>query len=323
MKDGALTQRIGRARERLAGVAHLTPMLSSRLLDERYGLTLGLKAENLQRAGAFKFRGAYNLVSQLAERGVRRGVVTASSGNHGAAVALAARMCGLAAHIVVPSDVSPAKIAACEGYGATVERVGPKSAERLLRAEQLAAEDGWDYVPPYDHPEVLAGQATVGLEILQQVPDVEVILVPIGGGGLISGIATAVKAARPHVRVIGVEPEGSAAAFLSRQAGRRLAIPAGITIADGLRTVIPGELTFPIIERLVDDLVTVSDAAIIQALTLLFTHVKTVVEPAGAATAAYAWQRPSPLAGAKVVAVLSGGNVAPSVLAHLLSVLSA
>ena len=320
MSADVLTQaHIQTARERLAGVAHRTPVLTSRLLDERYGLTLGLKAENLQRAGAFKFRGAYNLVSQLAERGVRRGVVTASSGNHGGAVALAARMTGLAAHVVVPSDVSPAKVAAAEGYGATVERVGPKSAERLLRAEQLAREEGWDYVPPYDHPQVLAGQATVGLEILEQVPDVEVILVPIGGGGLISGIATAVKAARPSVRVIGVEPEGSAAAFLSRQAGRRLAIPAGVTIADGLRTVVPGQLTYPIIERLVDDLVTVSDAHIIQALTLLLTHVKTVVEPSGAAAAAYAWQGPSPLAGARAVAVLSGGNIAPAVLAQLLS----
>ncbi len=317
--DAVTQEHIQAARERLAGVAHRTPILTSRLLDERYGLALGLKAENLQRAGAFKFRGAYNLVSQLAERGVRRGVVTASSGNHGGAVALAARMTGLAAHVVVPSDVSAAKIAAAEAYGATVERVGPKSAERLLRAEQLAREEGWDYVPPYDHPQVLAGQATVGLEILEQVPDVEVILVPVGGGGLISGIATAVKAARPSVRVIGVEPEGSAAAFLSRQAGRRIAIPAGVTIADGLRTVVPGQLTYPIIERLVDDLVTVSDAAIIQALTLLLTHVKTVVEPSGAAAAAYAWQQPSPLAGARAVAVLSGGNIAPAALAHLLS----
>lgn len=310
---------IAAARARLAGVAHVTPVLRSHLLDERHGVAVGLKAENLQRAGAFKFRGAYNLVAQLAERGERRGVVTASSGNHGQAVALAAHMTGLTAHVVVPSDVSAAKVAAAEAYGATVERVGPKSAERLQRAQALAAEHGWDYVPPYDHPEVLAGQATVGLEILAQVPDVEVVLVPIGGGGLISGIATAVKAARPSVRIIGVEPEGSAAAFLSRQAGRRLAIPAGVTIADGLRTVVPGELTFPIIERLVDDLVTVSDAAIVRALTLLLTHVKTLVEPSGAAAAAYAWQTPSPLAGARVVAVLSGGNIDPRVLAQLLS----
>ncbi len=320
MSTEALTaDRIASARARLQGVAHLTPVLRSHLLDDRYGVTLGLKAENLQRAGAFKFRGAYNLVSQLSERGKSRGVVTASSGNHGQAVALAAHMTGLAAHLVVPSDASAAKVAAAEAYGATVERVGPKSAERLQRAEALAAQHGWDYVPPYDHPEVLAGQATVGLEILSQVPDVDAILVPVGGGGLISGIATAVKATRPAVRVIGVEPEGSAAAFLSRQAGRRLAIPAGITIADGLRTVVPGELTFPIIERLVDDLVTVSDAAIVRALTLLLTHVKTLVEPSGAAAAAYAWQSPSPLAGAKVVAVLSGGNIDAAVLAQLLS----
>jgi len=321
---GELTaDRIAEAERRLASVAHVTPMLHSRVLDARYGVTLQLKAENLQRAGAFKFRGAYNLVSQIALRegpSASRGVVTASSGNHGQAVALAARMCGLSAHVVVPQDASPAKVAAAEAYGATVERVGTQSEERLRRAQQLAEEHGWDYVPPYDHPEVLAGQATVGLEILAAAPDVEVVLVPIGGGGLISGIATAIKQTRPDVRIIGVEPEGSAAAYLSRQAGRRLAIPAGLTIADGLRTVIPGELTFPIIQRWVDDLVTVSDSAIVNALKLLATYVKTVVEPSGAAAAAYAWTDPSPLAGRRVVAVLSGGNVAPDVLARLLSV---
>jgi threonine dehydratase len=311
--------RIAAARRRLRGVAHVTPLLKSSLLDARYGVTLLLKAENLQRAGAFKFRGAYNLVSQLAEAGTVTGVVTASSGNHGQAVALAARMTGLKAHVVVPADASAAKVAAAEGYGATVERVGTVSEERLQRAQQLAEERDWAYVPPYDHPEVLAGQATVGAEILEQVPDVDVVLVPIGGGGLISGIATAIKSAKPDVRIIGVEPDGSAATYLSRQAGRRLAIPAGVSIADGLRTVVPGEITFPIIQDRVDDLVTVGDTAIADALRQILVYVKTLVEPSGAAAPAYVWAHPEQFAGQTAVAVLSGGNIAPEVLAHLLT----
>ncbi len=311
--------RILAARERIADVLIKTPLLESRSLSEMTGGRLLLKAENLQRTGSFKARGALNRVRLAAESGGLVGVVTGSSGNHGQAVAYAAARVGVPAHIVVPTDASAAKVEAARAFGAEVEFCGTTSRERLLRAAAVAEELGYLMVPPYDDPDVMAGQGTVGLEILEQAPGLDTVLVPIGGGGLISGIASAIKALRPEVRVIGVEPEGACAAFLSRQAGRRVEIPAGLTVADGLRTVIPGSLTFPVIEETVDELVTVPDAAIEAALRLIVSRAKTVVEPSGACAAAYALLPSRPLSGRKAVAVLSGGNVDLVVLGRILA----
>lgn len=314
-------ERIEEARRRIAGTLSVTPVLTSRALDAEAAARLYLKAENFQKTGSFKARGALNRVLLLKDlpAGERpRGVVTASSGNHGQAVAFAAREVGVSAHIVVPEDASPAKVQAARGYGATVESCGTTSSARLRRAEEIQRTEGLLYVPPYDDPDVMAGQATVGVEILDQVPDVEVVLVPIGGGGLISGIASAIKQRNPSVRVIGVEPEGAAGTYMSRLAGKRVALPAGLTIADGLKTLEPGRLAFPIIEEAVDELVTVSDAQIRHALWQIITRVKVLVEPSGACALAYAVSQARPLAGRVVVAVLSGGNVAPETLCRLL-----
>jgi threonine dehydratase len=276
------------------------------------------KAENLQKTGSFKVRGATNRVALAAEAGAR-GVVTASSGNHAQAVAYAARRHGLAAHVVVPEDANPAKLEAVRAFGATVEFCGTTSRERLARAQALAAEQGLVFVPPYDDPDVMAGQGTIGLEILEAWPEVEVVVVPVGGGGLIAGIASAVKALRPSVRVVGVEPAGAASSYLSRQAGRRIELPAGLSIADGLRSVAPGELTFPIIQEAVDDLVTVTDEQIRAALWTLLSRLKVLVEPSGACAAAWVLDPSRPLAGRRAAVVLSGGNVDAATLARLLS----
>lgn len=310
--------RIQEAHARLAGVLVRTPVLESRSLSQLSDTRLFMKAENLQKTGSFKARGALNRIRLAAESGPLSGVVTGSSGNHGQAVAFAAKMVGVPAHIVVPTDATRAKVDGARAYGAEVEFCGTTSRERLRRAEEVARERGYLMVPPYDDPEVMAGQGTIGLEILEQVPDVDTVLVPIGGGGLISGVASALKALRPSVRVIGVEPAGACAAYLSHQAARRVEIPAGLTIADGLRTLVPGALTFPVIEEAVDDLVTVSDDDIRHAMRLIFTRAKTVVEPSGACAAAYALGSSRPLSGQVVVAVLSGGNIDTGALSGLL-----
>jgi threonine dehydratase len=310
--------RIRAAQARLAGQVHRTPLLASQSLDEVAGATVRFKAENLQKTGSFKARGATNRVALAAEAGVR-GVVTASSGNHGQAVAYAARRFGLSCHVVVPVDANPAKLDAVRAFGATVEFCGTTSRERLERAAALAAEQDLLFVPPYDDPDVMAGQGTVGVEILEQWPEVEVVVVPVGGGGLIAGIASAVKAVRPDVQVVGVEPAGAASSYLSRQAGRRMELPVGLSIADGLRSVSPGELTFPIIQEAVDELVTVTDEQIRSALWTLLARLKVLVEPSGACAAAWVLDGRRPLAGRRAAVVLSGGNVDAATLARLLS----
>jgi threonine dehydratase len=307
------------AQERIADVLHRTPVISSASVNAELGAALWFKAENLQKTGSFKARGALNRIRHAHETSEPPGVVTASSGNHGQAVAFAARQVGWPARVVMPVDASPAKVEAARAYGAAVEFCGTTSRERLARAASLAEEDGWLLVPPYDDVDVLAGQGTIGLEILDQVDGVDTVLVPIGGGGLISGIASAVKAVNPKVRVVGVEPAGACATYLSRQAGRRIELPAGLTVADGLRTVIPGAITFPIIQALVDDIVTVSDDEILAAMRVLASRLKLVVEPSGACAAAYALRVPSPMAGRRAVVVLSGGNVDLAALARFLA----
>src|ERR671930_2489216 len=248
------------AAERLDGVAHRTPVLTSRSLDERCGGQVFLKAENLQRIGAFKFRGAYNAVTALRPE---RGVATASSGNHAQAVALAAALHGLHAAILMPKDAPPSKRAATEGYGAEVLEFDRYVDDRDQMARDLAAERGLTGVHPYDEPFVMAGQGTAGLELLEDTDHLDLVLVPLGGGGLLSGVATAVKALHPRARVIGVEPEASPDTQRSLRAGRRERVEIGRSIADGQLLPEPGERTFAVISALVDDIVTVSDDEIV------------------------------------------------------------
>ena len=294
------------AARRLHRVAHRTPVLTARTLDERCAGRVFLKAENLQRVGAFKFRGAWNAVSALAPE---RGVATASSGNHAQAVALAAALAGTSAVILMPRDAPASKRAATEGYGAQVLEFDRYRDDRDALARALADERGLTLVHPYDEPLVMAGQGTAALELLEDVADLDLVLVPVGGGGLISGVATAVKALRPRARVVGVEPEASDDTQRSLRAGRRERVTVGRTIADGQQLPEPGEQTFAVISALVDDVLTVSDAEIVEAMRFLFERLKVVVEPSGASALAALLAGRVTLSGGRAGVVLSGGNV--------------
>lgn len=291
---------IQEARQRIAEIALLTPVI-----QDPYS-SLRIKAEHLQRTNSFKLRGAANAVSQAVAAGARH-VVTGSSGNHGQAVAYVARELGVKATIVVPEDCQPAKMRGMERWGAVVERCGLTSTARLARAAEITEREGAVFIAPYDDPRVMAGQGTVGLELLEQAPDVDTVYVPVGGGGLISGVATAIKESRPGVRVIGVEPELANDTFLSVQAGQILSVDATRTVADGLRTAQPGKLTFPVVQRYVDAIVTVTEEEILAARRYVLEQLKQVVEPSGAVSVAAA-MRAGAGAG-RAVAVVSGGNV--------------
>jgi len=277
-----------------------------------------LKAESFQRGGAFKFRGAYNRLSQLSPAQRAAGVVAYSSGNHGGAVALAARLLGIDAVVVVPANGSAAKLAAIEGYGAELRRYDPVSERREEVAAAIAAERSLTIIPPFDDYDIMAGQGTVGLELAQDVPDLTQVLVPVGGGGLIAGVASAVKGLQPGVAVIGVEPEGAADTSKSLRAGHRVNIGEADTIADGLRASEPGELTFEVNSRLVDDVVTVPEDAIVEAMQFCFSRLKIVVEPSGAVPLA-ALRTGAVRAAGRTAVVLSGGNIAPADFAALLA----
>ncbi len=277
-----------------------------------------LKAESFQRGGAFKFRGAYNRLSQLSPAQRAAGVVAYSSGNHGGAVALAARLLGIDAVVVVPANGSAAKLAAIEGYGAELRRYDPVSERREEVAAAIAAERSLTIIPPFDDYDIMAGQGTVGLELAQDVPDLTQVLVPVGGGGLIAGVASAVKGLQPGVAVIGVEPEGAADTSKSLRAGHRVNIGEADTIADGLRASEPGELTFEVNSRLVDDVVTVPEDAIVEAMQFCFSRLKIVVEPSGAVPLA-ALRSGAVRAAGRTAVVLSGGNIAPADFAALLA----
>lgn len=296
---------IREARERLRSLSIPTPVL-----EDPSGTGLRFKAEHLQRTGSFKLRGAANRVLQAVQGGARH-VITASSGNHGQAVAYVAQTLGIRATIVVPEDGVAVKLEGMRRAGAQVEFCGRTSQERIDRAHQIAGETGGLFIPPYDDLLVMAGQGTAGLEILEQAPDVEVVFVPIGGGGLISGVATAIKESRPGVSVVGVEPATANDTYLSRQSGARVAIGASSTIADGLRASQPGEMTFPIIQRYVDDLVLVQDDEILAAVRYMLREVRQVVEPSGAASVAAALKYGG---GRRAVALVSGGNVDSALL---------
>lgn len=293
------------AADRIAALAHRTPLLRSRTLDARVGAPVALKAENLQRAGAFKFRGACNAVAALRPDGV----CSVSSGNHAQALSLAAREHGARATILMPRDAPASKRAATEGYGAEVIEFDRYTEDREALVRELAAERGLTLVHPYDEPLVMAGQGTVGLELAAEVEDLDVVLVPCGGGGLLSGVATAIKALRPAARIVGVEPQASDDTARSLRAGERVAVEVRPTIADGQQLPTPGERTWPVIRALVDDVVTVSDAEIVEAMRLLFERMKVVAEPSGATALAALLAGRVELRAGTVGVVISGGNV--------------
>lgn len=305
------------AKENIKGYVHKTPILTSSLLDEVCENTIFLKSEHLQKTGSFKIRGATNKVQEAVKNGAKF-ITAASSGNHGQAVAYIANQLGVPATIVVPEDANIVKIAAIEAYNGKVVKCGTTSAERIPRAIELADENDGVFIPPYDDPYIIAGQGTLGLEILQQVPNVDIIVVPVGGGGLLSGILAAVKQLNPNVKVIGVEPDTANDTHLSLQAGTITAITPTKTIADGLRTSQPGDLTFPIVKKYLDDLVLVTEEEIKEALGFLLERTKQIVEPSSAVTIAAILSGKLNVKGKRIVAVLSGGNVDLRQLINLL-----
>ena len=303
----------------LQGVAHRTPVLTSRTINALTGYEVYFKCENFQRIGAFKFRGAYNALSRLTDAEKARGVVTHSSGNHAQGIALAAKLLGLAATIVMPTDAPATKLAATRGYGAEVILYDRQMRDRADISAELVHEHGFVFVHPYDHPHIMAGQGTAALELLEEVPDLAVLVAPIGGGGLLSGCATAAKAIKPTLRIYGVETETSDDWWQSLQKNERVKIPPPDTIADGIRTQQPGELTFPIIREYIEEALLVSDGQTIEALKLLLLRMKILVEPTGAVAPAAVLQKQVGPPGAKVGVIISGGNIDPELLACLLS----
>ena len=299
------------AAETLRGVAIRTPLLPAHWLSEQIGAEVRLKCENLQRAGAFKLRGAYTMIARMPEAEQRRGVIAYSSGNHAQGVALAARLFGIEATVVMPTTAPAIKVEGARALGAEVVLEGTTSSQRQAKAESIAAERGLMIVPAFDHPDIIAGQGTVGLEILEDWPEVEIIIAPIGGGGLAAGIAAFVKAEQPGCEVVGVEPEAADAMTRSLEAGSPVTIPSRPTIADGLMPIRPGDLTFAHARALIDSVVLVDDAEIATAVTAVMTRSKLVVEPSGAATVAALMAGRIDAGGRRIVAVLSGGNLDP------------
>jgi threonine dehydratase len=300
---------VAAAAERLRGVAHRTPVATSRTLDERLGARFFLKCENVQRMGAFKFRGAYNAISRLDEAERRAGVVAYSSGNHAQAIALASRLLGARATVVMPQDAPAAKRQATEGYGARVVVYDPATQNREDVARSLLGEGGGTLIPPFDHADVVAGQGTAAAELIEDAGPLDLLLVPCGGGGLLSGSALAAHRLAPGCRVVGVEPEAGDDATRSFQTGVLHSVSSPRTIADGARTSSLGEITFPLVRRYVHDMLTVSDAELVTAMAFVWERMKLVVEPTGVLGLAAALSGKLPVAGLRVGVVLSGGNV--------------
>ncbi|MFZ0288926.1 MAG: threonine/serine dehydratase [Candidatus Sulfotelmatobacter sp.] len=308
------------AQSRLRGVATRTRLIELTHQDSD-GRRLFLKPENQQPIGAFKLRGAYNKIASLSPEDRKRGVISYSSGNHAQGVAYAARALGVKAVIVMPDNAPAIKREATAALGAEIVIVGPSSAERQIKAEELAAQRGYVIVPPYNDEQIIAGQGTMGLEILEDLPEVETVLAPVGGGGMLSGVAAAIKLNRPSVKVIGVEPEVASDAQASLRAGKIVQFPAGDvsrTIADGLRTQSIGPINFEHIRRYVDDIVTVTEDEIRQAVRLLAANPKTLAEPSGAVAVAGFLFHHDELPNTKLnVAIISGGNIEPKMLEEL------
>lgn len=303
---------------RLSGVAHHTPVLTSRTLDERTGASIFLKCENFQRIGAFKFRGAYNAIVQLPDEDRMPGVATYSSGNHAQAVALSARLLGTTAMILMPEDTPAPKLDATREYGAEVVTYDRYTGDRTAIGAALAAERGLTLIPPYEHPHVMAGQGTAALELIGDTGPLDVLVVPIGGGGLMAGCATASSALSPGVQIIGVEPKAGDDTKRSLDAGHRVTIPVPRTIADGQAAETPGEMTFSVIQRLVDEIVLVSDDEIRDAMAFLFDRMKLVTEPSGAIAVAALLTGKIKAAGKRIGVIVSGGNIGVNRFCELL-----
>lgn len=314
-------EQIQAAQQLLAPVMRRTPLVASRVLSERTGLAVSLKCENLQRTGSFKPRGAYNRIANLSEQERAAGVVAASAGNHAQGVAWAATELGIASTVFMPTGAPLPKLVATKAYGAQVHLFGSTVDEALVAAREFSARTGAVLVHPFDHEDIVAGQATVGLEILEQLPDVGTVIVPTGGGGLIAGIAAAIKAVRPEVRIIGVQAESAAAWPASLAAGKPIAVASMSTMADGIAVGCPGEVPFAEVASHVDAIVTVTEEALSKALLLCLERAKLVVEPAGvAAVAALMTHTPEGLGLiGPVCAVLSGGNIDPLLLTHVIA----
>jgi len=306
------------ARERLQGAAHRTPVLKSRQFNEHSACEVSFKAENLQRAGAFKFRGAYNRLASLSDGERKRGALAYSSGNHAQAMALAGKILGVHVVIVMPQDAPQIKVAATRAYGAEVIFYDRYRESREETGERICRERGMALVPPYDDYAVMAGQGTAALELLEEVPDLDVLLVPTSGSGLLAGCAVAAKHMRPHIRVFGVEPEAGNDTWQSFRKGERVEIPVPQTIADGLQVTAPGKLTFPIIREFVEDILLVSDRELISTIRFLLERMKVLVEPSGAAAAAAIFHRKLDFTGIRAGVLLSGGNMDLSRLASYL-----
>jgi len=306
------------AAAQIRGVAHRTPVVTSRSIDARTGAQLFFKCENLQRAGAFKFRGAYNALSRLTADERCRGVVTFSSGNHAQAIALAGQVLDIPRVIVMPSDAPAVKRAATEGYGGEVVLYDRDREDREAIGRRLAGERGLSIVPPYDHPHVIAGQGTAARELFEDVGALDFLFVPCGGGGLLSGSALAAHTMAPHCKVIGVEPAAGDDATRSFRTRQLQTVHNPKTVADGARTPSLGSLTFPLVLEHVSDMTTVDDAALLRTMFYLWERLKLVVEPTGALSAAAVLEGTTPIRGARVGVILSGGNVDLSQVAQWL-----
>src|SRR5438552_4880611 len=309
---------VRQAAERLRGIANHTPVVTSRTVDALVGAQVFFKCENLQRGGAFKFRGAYNRLVALSAEERQRGVVAFSSGNHAQGVALAARELGISATIVMPTDAPELKLAATREYGAEVVTYDRLTEDREAIARNLADARGLTLVPPYDHPLIMAGQGTAALELIEEVGTLDWLLLPVGGGGLLSGCVVAATGLLPAIKVVGVETATSNDWELSLGAGQPVRIPPPDTIADGMRTQQPGALTFPIVQRLAHGVLTVSDAEVKDAVRFLLLRLKLLVEPTGAVPVALLLCGRLDLRGQRVGVILSGGNADPGLLAQIL-----
>jgi len=309
---------IKEAAARIAGRVHHTPVITSRAFNEAAGKEVFFKCENLQRVGAFKFRGATNKILSLTDAEKRNGVVAFSSGNHAQAVALAAHEAGVRAVVAMPDDAPKSKVAATRGYGAEIVFYDRQGDDREAVAHEIASREQLTMVPPYDDYLIMAGQGTSSLELLQEVPDLDCLLAPCSGGGLFAGVSTAAKGLKPEIRCFAVEPETGDDTRQSFIQGERVAIPPPPTIADGLRVQCPGVLTFPIIQKNAEDVLTVSDEEIVATIRFMLFRMKTLVEPSGAAAAAAVLFGKLPEDVKRVGVILSGGNIDPEALAKIL-----
>jgi threonine dehydratase len=310
---------VAAAAKRIEGAAHRTPVLTSTTANEMTGARIFFKPENLQRMGAFKFRGAYNAIAKFTDEQRKRGVLAFSSGNHAQAIALSARLAGIKAVIVMPADAPPLKLAATRGYGAEVITYDRMTEDREAIAKKLSEERGMTMIPPYNHADVIAGQGTAAKELIEDAGQLDYLFVCLGGGGLTSGCALAAHELSPGCKVIGVEPEAGNDVQQSFRSGAIVKIPVPKTIADGAQTQAPGDITFAIIRALVSDVVTVSDAQLIEAMRFFVSRMKIVVEPTGCLAAAAVFNKLVDLKGKRVGVIISGGNVDPAALGRWLA----